>query len=342
MKNKILLSIIVILLPITIYMFSKKENIESEVTNSSQKDIYIHFLINNEMKELPLEEYLVNVVGAEVPALFDIEALKAQAIASRTFALYEETTRGYVTTGDQAYNSLETFQSKWQDNYNTYLAKIKKAVSTTKNLIMTYENNLIKSYFYAMSNGYTTTSLSVFNEELPYLNNILPTLDSPNTKLFQVTKTVSKTEFCDTLNIDCTHLKINNILPTLDSPNTKLFEVTKTISKTQFCKTLNIDCTYLKINNITTDTSNRVEIISINDTQYTGIDIRKKFNLRSTDFTIEEDNDNIVFTTKGYGHGVGMSQYGANTMAKNGSNYEDILKYYYQGVEIKEYDKISS
>ncbi len=301
MKNKILLSIIVILLPITIYMFSKKENIESEVTNSSQKDIYIHFLINNEMKELPLEEYLVNVVGAEVPALFDMEALKAQAIASRTFALYEETTRGYVTTGDQAYNSLETFQSKWQDNYNTYLAKIRKAVSTTKNLIMTYENNLIKSYFYAMSNGYTTTSLSVFNEELPYLNDILPTLDSLNTKLFQVTKTVSKTEFCDTLNIDCTHLSINNI---------------------------------------TTDTSNRVEIISINDTQYTGIDIRKKFNLRSTDFTIEEDNDNIVFTTKGYGHGVGMSQYGANTMAKNGSNYEEILKYYYQGVEIKEYNQI--
>ncbi len=303
MKNKILLSIIVILLPITIYMLCKKENIESEVTNSSQKDIHIHFLINNEIKELPLEEYLINVVGAEVPALFDIEALKAQAIASRTFALYEETTRGYVTTGDQAYNSLETFQSKWQDNYYTYLAKIKEAVSSTKNLVITYENNLIKSYFYAMSNGYTTTSLSVFNEELPYLN---------------------------------------NILPTLDSPNTKLFEVTKTISKTQFCKTLNIDCTYLKINNITTDTSNRVEIISINDTQYTGIDIRKKFNLRSTDFTIEEDNDNIVFTTKGYGHGVGMSQYGANTMAKNGSNYEDILKYYYQGVEIKEYDKISS
>ena len=164
-----------------------------------------------------------------------------------------------------------------------------------------YENKLIKSYFYAMSNGYTTTSLSVFNEELPYLNNILPTLDSPNTKLFQVTKTVSKTQFCDTLNIDCTHLKINNI---------------------------------------TTDNSNRVEIISINDTQYTGIDIRKKFNLRSTDFTIEEDNDNIVFTTKGYGHGVGMSQYGANTMAKNGSNYEEILKYYYQGVEIKEYNQI--
>ena len=306
MKNKILLSIIIILLPITVFMLSKQASPKPQNSNdqtSQSKEIYIDLLINNEKKQIPLEEYLVSVVGAEVPALFDMEALKSQAVASRTFALYKENTRGYVTIADQAYNTLEELQNKWQDNYYTYLEKIKNAVNMTKNQVMTYNKQLIKSYFYAMSNGYTTTSLSVFNEELPYLNNILPTLDSPNTKLFQVTKTVSKTEFCDTLNIDCTHLKINNI---------------------------------------TTDNSNRVEIISINDTQYTGIDIRKKFNLRSTDFTIEEDNDNIVFTTKGYGHGVGMSQYGANTMAKNGSNYEEILKYYYQGVEIKEYAKISS
>ena len=298
MKNKILLSIIAILLPITVFILFKQispTNQSNPNEISKKQEIYIDLLINNEKKQIPLEEYLVSVVGAEVPALFDIEALKSQAVASRTFALYEETTRGYVTTGDQAYNSLETFQSKWQDNYYTYLAKIKEAVSSTKNLVMTYENNLIKSYFYAMSNGYTTTSLSVFNEELPYLNNILPTLDSPNTKLFQVTKT---------------------------------------ISKTQFCKTLNIDCTHLKINNITTDTSNRVEIISINDTQYTGIDIRKKFNLRSTDFTIEEDNDNIVFTTKGYGHGVGMSQYGADGMAKSGKGYVEILGTFFPGTEL--------
>lgn len=303
MKNKILLSIIVVLLPITIFMLCKQITFDSPVSEnidekSKSQEIYIDFLINNEKKKIPIEEYLINVVGAEVPALFDIEALKSQAVASRTFALYEENTRGYVTTSDQAYNTLEELQNKWQKNYYTYLEKIKNAVNMTKNQVMTYDKQLIKSYFYAMSNGYTTTSLSVFNEDLPYLNTIMPTMDNETTAKFIVTKKVSKREFCTTLNIDCTELNINKI---------------------------------------TTDYSNRIETISINKTTYTGIEIRKKFNLRSTDFTIAIENDDVIFTTKGYGHGVGMSQYGANAMAKNGSTYEDILKYYYQGVTIEEY-----
>lgn len=303
MKNKILLSIIVVLLPITTFMLCKQITFDSPVSEnidekSKSQEIYIDFLINNEKKKIPLEEYLINVVGAEVPALFDIEALKSQAVASRTFALYEENTRGYVTTSDQAYNTLEELQNKWQKNYYTYLEKIKNAVNMTKNQVMTYDKQLIKSYFYAMSNGYTTTSLSVFNEDLPYLNTIMPTMDNETTVKFIVTKKVSKREFCTTLNIDCTELNINKI---------------------------------------TTDYSNRIETISINKTTYTGIEIRKKFNLRSTDFTIAIENDDVIFTTKGYGHGVGMSQYGANAMAKNGSTYEDILKYYYQGVTIEEY-----
>lgn len=303
MKNKILLGIIVVLLPITIFMLCKQITFGSPVSEniddkSKSQEIYIDFLINNEKKKIPLEEYLINVVGAEVPALFDIEALKSQAVASRTFALYEENTRGYVTTSDQAYNTLEELQNKWQKNYYTYLEKIKNAVNMTKNQVMTYDKQLIKSYFYAMSNGYTTTSLSVFNEDLPYLNTIMPTMDNETTAKFIVTKKVSKREFCTTLKIDCTELNINKI---------------------------------------TTDYSNRIETISINKTTYTGIEIRKKFNLRSTDFTIAIENDDVIFTTKGYGHGVGMSQYGANAMAKNGSTYEDILKYYYQGVTIEEY-----
>ena len=300
MKNKILLSIVVVLLPITIIMLKKQVTpLNQDNKESINKPIiYIDLLINNEKKQIPLEEYLVNVVGAEVPALFDMEALKSQAVASRTFALYQENTRGYVTTTDQAYNSLEELQQKWQDNYYTYLKRITDAVNMTKNQVITYNKKLIKSYFYAMSNGYTTTSLSVFNETLPYLNTIMPTSDNET--------------------------------------NTK-FKVTKKVSKDEFCKTLNIACAALTINNIITDYSNRIETISINKKTYTGIEIRKKFNLRSTDFTITEENNDIIFTTKGYGHGVGMSQYGANAMAKEGSNYKDILEYYYQGVNIEEY-----
>ena len=300
MKNKILLSIVVVLLPITIIMLKKQVTpLNQDNKESLNKPIiYIDLLINNEKKQIPLEEYLVNVVGAEVPALFDMEALKSQAVASRTFALYQENTRGYVTTNDQAYNSLEELQQKWQDNYYTYLKRITDAVNVTKNQVITYNKKLIKSYFYAMSNGYTTTSLSVFNETLPYLNTIMPTSDNET--------------------------------------NTK-FKVTKKVSKDEFCKTLNIACAALNINNIITDYSNRIETISINKKTYTGIEIRKKFNLRSTDFTITVENNDIIFTTKGYGHGVGMSQYGANAMAKEGSSYKDILEYYYQGVTIEEY-----
>ena len=301
MKNKILLSIIIILLPITVFMLSKQVSPKNQNNNnqtSQDKEIYIDLLINNEKKQIPLEEYLVSVVGAEVPALFDMEALKSQAVASRTFALYQENTRGYVTTTDQAYNSLEELQQKWQDNYYTYLKRITDAVNMTKNQVITYNKKLIKSYFYAMSNGYTTTSLSVFNETLPYLNTIMPTSDNET--------------------------------------NTK-FKVTKKVSKDEFCKTLNIDCAALTINNIITDYSNRIETLSINKKTYTGIEIRKIFDLRSTDFTITAENNDIIFTTKGYGHGVGMSQYGANAMAKEGSSYKDILEYYYQGVTIEEY-----
>ncbi len=301
MKNKILLSIIIILLPITVFMLSKQVSPKNQNNNnqtSQDKEIYIDLLINNEKKQIPLEEYLVSVVGAEVPALFDMEALKSQAVASRTFALYQENTRGYVTTTDQAYNSLEELQQKWQDNYYTYLKRITDAVNMTKNQVITYNKKLIKSYFYAMSNGYTTTSLSVFNEALPYLNTIMPTFDNET--------------------------------------NTK-FKVTKKVSKDEFCKTLNIDCAALTINNIITDYSNRIETLSINKKTYTGIEIRKIFDLRSTDFTITAENNDIIFNTKGYGHGVGMSQYGANAMAKEGSSYKDILEYYYQGVTIEEY-----
>lgn len=301
MKNKILLSIIIILLPITVFMLSKQVSPKNQNNNnqtSQDKEIYIDLLINNEKKQIPLEEYLVSVVGAEVPALFDMEALKSQAVASRTFALYQENTKGYVTTTDQAYNTLEELQQKWQDNYYTYLKRITDAVNMTKNQVITYNKKLIKAYFYAMSNGYTTTSLSVFNETLPYLNTIMPTSDNET--------------------------------------NTK-FKVTKKVSKDEFCKTLNIDCAALTVNNIITDYSNRIETLSINKKTYTGIEIRKIFNLRSTDFTITAENNDIIFTTKGYGHGVGMSQYGANAMAKEGSSYKDILEYYYQGVTIEEY-----
>ncbi len=301
MKNKILALISVILIPFTIISLLNQDatNNQSADAYLASSEILINFSYNNETISLPIEEYLIGVLGAESPASFNIEALKAQAVASRTFALYQQEKRGYVTTGDQAFATEEELKTKWQTKYDEYYNKIKAAITSTQNEVLYYDNKLIKAYFYAMSNGYTTTSLAVFNEELPYLNIIIPTLDNSNT---------------------------NN------------FEVTKTISKTQFCEKLALDCNKLNISTPKRDESNRVTMITINNHEYTGLNLRQQFNLRSTDFTLQEDQDNIIITTKGYGHGVGMSQYGANAMAKTGSSYQDILQFYYQGTEIQKFN----
>ena len=156
---------------------------------------------------------------------------------------------------------------------------------------MYYEDMPIKAYYYAMSNGYTESSLNAFNEETEYLNIIPSPFDEDNQEI-------------------------------------------STISKETFCQKLNINCQNISIQNIKKNESNRISTIEINSKKFTGLEIRELLGLRSTDFTIKILNNNIEITTKGYGHGVGMSQYGANNMAKEGYHYDEILKYYYQNIEI--------
>jgi len=297
MKNKIFLTIIIILLPFTLNFLGKKD--KNEEYKETPKTIFVNLNYKGEELSLALEDYLIGVVGAEVPASFHMEALKAQAIASRTFALYQLQYKNSLTTSDQAYNTKDQLQEKWQDKYDYYLNKIKNAILETKDIVMYYNNKLIKSYFYAMSNGYTTTALSVFNEELPYLNSVVSYYDNTSLNKFTVTKTMSKEEFCQKLNLSCKDIKITNI---------------------------------------NRDNSHRITSLSINNQNFSGITIRQKLELRSTDFAIDIKENQVEITTNGYGHGVGMSQYGANGMAKEGATYDKILKYYYQGIEIAKYN----
>ena len=293
--NKNLLYIIVLLIPITIISFFYRETNFNMAENNQQtvddnKTITIND--NNENLSIDLEEYIIGVVAGEMPAIFEEEALKAQAIASRTYAIsYLKNHPSIKTTIDnQVYLSKEDMQSKWQDKYSEYYKKISDAVISTKDLIMYYQNEPIKAYYYSMSNGYTESSINVFNEQTDYLT----------------------------------------IIP---SPWDKDNEETITISKEEFCTKLSISCNKISISNIIKDKSNRVSKITINNKEFTGLEIRKLLSLRSTDFTVDI-SDVINITTKGYGHGVGMSQYGANNMAKEGYSYEEILKYYYQNIEI--------
>lgn len=299
MKNKILLVVIIFLVPITIISFflNKKNDIKPK-----QTDIVVKLKIKetNEIKKLNLEEYVIGVVAAEMPASFDVEALKAQAVASRTFVLnFIKDTNEYDvddTTSYQSYINQEKMKEKWSENYYKYYQKIAEAVYKTEGEIITYNNKLIKSYYFSTSNGYTEDAITVFKTDEPYL--------------------VSVT-----------------------SPEKNEERKDLVLTKKQFCEKLNLkECEEIEISNQRFTESKRIESLTINNQIFTGIELRKLLNLRSTDFEIKLEN-NVVISTLGYGHGVGMSQYGANKMAQNNQTYKQIIKHYYQNTEI---EKITS
>ena len=299
--NKKLAFLVVLLLPVTIisFFFKKETNFNLEEQNKENKQNVAEKTVTVNLDQynetLDLEDYVIGVVAGEMPALFEEEALKAQAIASRTYAINYLKSNSSIsgTINNQVYATQEEMKNKWKENYDKYYNKIKNAVEATKGQIMYYNNEPIKAYYYSMSNGYTESSLNVFNEQNDYLNII----ESPFDK---------------------------------DNSYEQVFQ------KEVFCQKLDISCEFIELTNIKKDKSNRIETISINNKNFTGIEVRQKLSLRSTDYTIIEDNNIVKITTKGYGHGVGMSQHGANNMAKQGYKYEEILKYYYQNIEIDE------
>ena len=297
MKNRYLLILILILSIIAISSFWKEKT--TFFDNSEDMNIVIKNKDTDEEKEINLEEYVIGVIAGEMPASFDEEALKAQAIAARSYAINKinTSTTSYDVLTDitnQVYITIEQMQEKWGNDFNYYYEKIKNAVDATKGLVMTYNGEVISAYYFSMSNGYTEDVAAVFGGEKDYLVSVESSWDK-NVKNFTVLTTISKKEFCTKLNIEC-----NNIV----------------------------------INKIKRSDTNHVETILINNKEFKGTEIRSLLGLRSTDFTIEIDND-IKITTNGYGHGVGMSQYGANEMAKLGYTYDEILKYYYKNIEIE-------
>ena len=298
MQNKYLIIIIVVLSIIAIVSSPTKK--KTAYFNKEEIDVTIKDADSSEETTLNLEEYIVGVVAGEMPASFAEEALKAQAIAARSYALSKinSATTSYDLVTDitnQVYITPEKMQEKWGSDYEYYYNRVKKAVEDTKNLVMEYEGEIISAYYFAMSNGYTEDVSLVFGENRDYLVSVDSTWDE----------------------------------------GVKNFTTTTTFSKQDFCTKLNIDCTNIVIGDIVRSETNRVNTITINDQEFKGTTFRTLLGLRSTDFTIDISDD-VKITTKGYGHGVGMSQYGANAMAKNGSNYEEILHHYYKDVDIVE------
>lgn len=299
----VLMSIIVIPFIITNFFYEYKVNKINTGFNSNKKETKIRVLRNDNVETMNLEDYLIGVVSSEVPVYFEEEAIKAQAVAARTYALKQienRKTEYYDVTDDtssQVYQSDEELRNKWKDNYESYVTKIKNCINQTSGEYITYNDEIIYAFFFSTSNGKTEDNKDVFGKDLPYLKVVDSSFDEDETDNFSVTKTYSLSEFYSNLDIE-----YNEDLNITDEKRTE---------------------------------SGRVSSITINNNNFTGRDFQKKLSLRSNDFNIQRDGNNVLITTKGFGHGVGMSQYGANALAKKNQTYQEILKYYYQGTKIQ-------
>ncbi|MCP3027591.1 stage II sporulation protein D [Halobacillus sp. A5] len=258
---------------------------------------------SEKVEEVPLEDYVARVVASEMPANFELEALKAQALAARTYITqqltdgepYSEQADVTDTTQHQVYKNEDELREQWKEQYSKNMSRINQAVKETAGEIITYEEEPITAAFFSTSNGYTENSEDYWENEIPYLKSVESPWDEDSPKFFDQ-KVVPIAELESALNV-----KIANGLENIN------------LAKTP---------------------GGRVAELSVGEQKFTGREIREKLNLQSSDFTIEQKENHIIFTTRGYGHGVGMSQYGANGMAEAGKTYKEIIKHYYQNTEI--------
>ena len=250
-----------------------------------------------------LEEYIVGVLAGEMPIYFELEALKAQAVAARSYALkrmeYNKNNEYDVVDSimNQVYLDRDYLKEAWGSSYTSNINKLIRAVNETSGEYLDYDGGIADALFFSTSNGYTENSDVVFSFDVPYLKSVDSKWDESVSSVFHSSITISVSDFLQ-------KMKISN------SDKVVFSDIVKS------------------------DTG-RVISININGVDFKGMDVYNNLGLKSLDFSLEQVGSNVVINTSGYGHGVGMSQYGALGMAKNGYNYRDILFHYYTGVTIK-------
>ncbi len=280
-------------------------------TKTDDTTVKVMSVSGNNITEMSLKEYLLGVIAGEMNASYHEEALKAQIIAAHTLLLYtkEHNTKdlkGADITDSyamhQAYITPDEQKKKWNDNYETYKEKIEKCIDEVQELTLQYDGEYICAVFHAISNGTTENATDVWGGKYPYLISV-SSIGDKLSPAYQSQVKFSENEFKEKLK--------DSDLKFGDKPEKWVEKITNT------------------------DTG-MVKTITICGKEFKGTDIRKLFDLRSSTFNCEYKDGEFVFTVNGYGHGVGMSQYGANYMAQQGFSYEEILKHYYTGVEIVE------
>lgn len=248
---------------------------------------------------IELEKYLEGVVGSEMPAAFELEALKAQAVAARTFVV-KRNFEVDDSTSSQVYQDESQLKQVWAESYDERSQRIHDVVEATKGEILKYDGEPITASFFSSSPGYTASGNEYWDSDTPYLKSVDSHWDKE-----------------------------------VNDGNVQTFE----FSLSDFSHMLGFQNAVSQIGSPVLYDSGYVKEITIDGITFSGREIREKLKLRSSSFKIEKDGDTLYITTTGFGHGIGMSQYGAQGMALEGYSYQDILKHYYRDVEIAQLDE---
>lgn len=304
MRKLILFILLILFLPfIIVYCSPSEDTIELKLNYGSDRVIRVKRVNGGSIDSIGLEEYIVGALAGEMPIYFELEALKAQAVAARSYALkrmeYNKDNEYDVVDSimNQVYLDRDYLKEAWGSSYTSNINKLIRAVNETSGEYLDYDGGIADALFFSTSNGYTENSDVVFSFDVPYLKSVDSKWDESVSSVFHSSITISVSDFLQ-------KMKISN------SDKVVFSDIVKS------------------------DTG-RVISININGVDFKGMDVYNNLGLKSLDFSLEQVGSNVVINTSGYGHGVGMSQYGALGMAKNGYNYRDILFHYYTGVTIK-------
>ena len=272
----------------------------------------IRVMHQEKVQTMPFSDYLAGVLRAEMPATFELEALKAQAVAARTYTLYKMDNGGNhgadadICTNPsccQAYTDQETAWANWGSSAERYEEKIERAVRETQDQVLLYEGEPILAVFHAASSGVTRPADAVWSQALPYLQPVTSPEPKEYIPNYYSRVEFSTEEFCNL---------VRSAYGAASFGKDKSTWITDAVG----------------------DEAGNVETIIVGGVRMRGTALRALLGLRSACFTWEIQENRVVFFVTGYGHGVGLSQYGANQMAKDGADWKEILAHYYTGVSI--------
>ena len=321
----VIITLAMLLIPLTAFKTArgsdvteeeKTSDIDSQSSFSAEETVKVFMSQDDLVLTVTVEEYLVGVLAAEMLPTYHEHALKAQAVAAHTYLLYKKAEQeaspdaglkgAYLSDNaatHQGYMSEEQRAEKWGDKAESYEEKLRKAVEDVCGKVITYEGKPIIAAFHANNSGVTQSAETVWGGEVPYLKSV--------------------TSVGDKLSPDC----IKTVAMSSQ-------DVSAALSSLDGCS-LNGEASEW-ISGINSDENGYIKSVSLGGKSFSGLQARDSLGLRSAVFTFEFKDDTFYFTTQGYGHGVGMSQYGADYMARQGSTWDEIIKHYYSGVEISD------